>query len=231
MSSNQQGNHPSLSTGVDPAAAPSSTANLALPPKQPARVPGKPPLPQVTKPPSNTRGRPSSNPKGVLPALGIRPTASASKDGIVKDVVEKESSKQQVEGTPKLKNNNAKPAESVAMDAERTQFEAKLGNVGRQLETELRSMEDEIGRKEEEYIAKTWSHGNVLRGWEGLVRRVERERGGTGSGTGTGAPKYRKTRPSDRIFSLSSGTSQFRKNNPEVMILKRGIEKKKKKKR
>lgn len=117
------------------------------------------------------------------------------------------------------------------MEAERAQFEAKLGKVCRKLETELHALEDQIGRREEEYITKTWSHGNVMRGWEGFVRRVERERGGTASGTGTGAPKYRKTRLSDRIFSLSSGTSQFRKDNPDVMILKKGIEKKKKKKR
>lgn len=122
-----------------------------------------------------------------------------------------------------------KAEEQEQVETHRLALEDKLNALKKQLETELVGLEDEIGRGEEEYITKTWSHGNVMRGWDGFVKRVERERGGNGSGTATGAPKYRKSKPNDRMFSLSSNTSHFRKLNPDVAIVKKGVDKKKKK--
>ncbi|CDF37731.1 unnamed protein product [Chondrus crispus] len=108
-----------------------------------------------------------------------------------------------------------------------------LARTAASLERKVEAVERDIGAMEEEYITSTWAHGNVLRGWDGFVRRVDRgkQMKGGGSGTATGAPKYRKSRPSDRIFSLSSATSKFRRENPDVQIQKRPPDKKKKKKR
>lgn len=129
----------------------------------------------------------------------------------------------------------AKATDAAMLSIERMAFEASLNRASAALEVKLKTLEDDIEQKEEAYITKTWAHGNVMRGWDGFVRRVDRAdrnaNGGTGSGTATGAPKYRKSRPSDRIFSLSSLSSRYRKENPDVLIQKRPPEKKKKKKR
>lgn len=125
-------------------------------------------------------------------------------------------------------------AEASALAAEKAAFDNLLEKTAAGLTKKIQAIEEDIEMKEEEYITKTWAHGNVMRGWDGFVRRVDRANKnatGTGSGTATGAPKYRKSRPSDRFFSLSSSTSNFRKENPDVQIQKRPPEKKKKKKR
>lgn len=119
------------------------------------------------------------------------------------------------------------------MAAERANLENLLQQTETDLLNSLRQVEHDIESKEDQYIRVTWPHGNVLRGWDGFGRRVERTDKavtGNGSGVATGAPKHRKARASDRIFSLSSSTSIFRKQNP-FAVIQRPITNKKKKKR
>lgn len=134
-----------------------------------------------------------------------------------------------------MKTTAGKAADTALLNTERSAFEASLQQASTTLEAKLKALETDIEQKEEQYITKTWAHGNIMRGWDGFVRRVDRADrnapGGTGSGTATGAPKYRKSRPSDRIFSLSSLSSRYRKENPDLLIQKRPPDKKKKKKR
>lgn len=89
-------------------------------------------------------------------------------------------------------------------------------------------------RREDAYIAATWAHGNLMRGWDGYCRRVDRAPApGNGSGTATGAPKQRKVRPSDRMFSMVSSTSAIRMEGVgnDAGARKGGVQKQKKKKR
>ena len=127
-----------------------------------------------------------------------------------------------------------KAAEASTVASERATLEAFLENARSDLTAKLAKIEADIDTQEEDYIRSTWAHGNVLRGWDGFGRRVDRAEKlatGNGSGVSTGAPKHRKARPSDRIFSLSSSSSNFRKENPDVLIQKRSATTKKKKKR
>lgn len=205
-----------------------------MPPKHIPRAQGKPPLPpsrqtDVARPRAPAVKAPTSAkppiPIGLnSPAVKEIVSNGLDRDFVVKKVLD-------VKEKPKPVASAIRTEDKEQSDVARASFEELLAKVGGELEIGLMGLEDDIGRSEEEYIAKTWAHGNVLRGWDGFVRRVERDRGGTGSGTATGAPKYRKVKLSDRIFSLSSTTSKFGKENPEVMILKKGIDKKKKKKR
>ncbi|PXF40325.1 hypothetical protein BWQ96_09981 [Gracilariopsis chorda] len=125
-------------------------------------------------------------------------------------------------------------AEKAAIAAERAALQQNVTQQITALEADIERIETDIARMEEDYIKTTWAQGNVLRGWDGFGRRVDRtERTATGNGSGvaTGAPKHRKSRPNDRIFSLSSSTSSFRKENPDVQIARRSTVQKKKKKR
>jgi Histone acetyltransferase subunit NuA4 len=97
----------------------------------------------------------------------------------------------------------------------------------------VRRAEEAVAEAEDKYINMTWTHGNLMRGWEGYCRRVDRApQHGNGSGTATGAPKQRKVRPSDRMFSMTSSTSAIRRENSQAEIpLRKGpnlIRKKKK---
>lgn len=131
---------------------------------------------------------------------------------------------------------------------EMSRFEALLQTHVVATDARLDQVEERIERREDEYIGKTWSHGNVMRGWESFARRVDRQAdkdgcGGSGGGASGGGssgvggasagPKLRKARAGDRMFSLSSASSRFRRENPDALAHKRGgaIQKKKKKKR
>lgn len=112
---------------------------------------------------------------------------------------------------------------------ERTKLARQLERTSQSLKRKLLHLDNTVTAKEEEYIAGTWSSGNVLRGWDPLVRKQDRNKNtGNGSGSATGAPKHRKPRPTDRIFSLSSSTSQIRKDGVDP---KKIADRKKKKKR
>jgi hypothetical protein len=97
----------------------------------------------------------------------------------------------------------------------------------------VRDADATVAEREDAYISATWAHGNLMRGWEGYCRRVDRApTPGNGSGTATGAPKQRKLRPSDRMFSMTSATSAVRADAGHVDFgVKRGGVPKKKKKR
>jgi Histone acetyltransferase subunit NuA4 len=92
-----------------------------------------------------------------------------------------------------------------------------------------------VAEAEDKYINLTWTHGNLMRGWEGYCRRVDRApQHGNGAGTATGAPKQRKVRLSDRMFSMTSSTSALRVESSSADIPLRkglGVFKKKKKAR
>lgn len=112
--------------------------------------------------------------------------------------------------------------------------EKSMSKIADGLRKKLKDLENEIDKDEEQYMSKTWAHGNIMRGWDGFIRRVDRvekQPTGNGAGVGTGAPKTRKPRLNDRFLSLSSATSKYRKDNPEVFIQKRGVMMKKKRKR
>lgn len=112
-------------------------------------------------------------------------------------------------------------------------------------EQDLLKFESDIESKEDEYISRTWAHGNVIRGWDNFIRRAERSErakmaagneggsnpggggndggGMTGGASGKGAPnqKVRKARTADHIFSLSSSSSKIRREHPDLQIPKR----------
>lgn len=113
---------------------------------------------------------------------------------------------------------------------ERTKLARSLERTSQSLKRKLQHLETNVANEEEKYIATTWSSGNIMRGWDPLVRRPDRNNKNTGNGSGsaTGAPKHRKPRPTDRIFSLSSSTSQIRKDGVDP---KKIADRKKKKKR
>lgn len=136
--------------------------------------------------------------------------------------------------TTKAEKAAEKAAEQSALTTSRASLEKKISQNATQLTSKLTNLESTIDKLEQDYIRTTWAHGNVLRGWDGLTKRPDRHdkaHPGDGSGVATGAPKHRKSRPSDRIFSLSSSTSHFRQKNPDVLIQKRPLINKKKKKR
>lgn len=97
----------------------------------------------------------------------------------------------------------------------------------------VRATDVKTAELEDRYIAATWAHGNLMRGWDGYCRRVDRApKSGNGSGTATGAPKQRKVRPSDRMFSMTSSSSAIRQENLGAeLVIRKGTSQKKKKKR
>lgn len=120
------------------------------------------------------------------------------------------------------------------LDVERQKLMKQLEKSEGTLIKRLAAIEGSIGELEETYITSTWAHGNVIRGWDGYIRRVDRNNknsAGNGSGSATGAPKVRKMRVTDRIFSLSSVSSHLRKEVDETAALKKSQPPKKKKKR
>ncbi len=131
----------------------------------------------------------------------------------------------------RLKENSASPPPEHDIDvaAERAKFARSLDKIQASLKKKLAEVEASISKQEEDYIVSTWSSGNIMRGWD-AVRKVDRpnKASGNGSGTATGAPKHRKPRPSDRLFSMSSDTSKLRREGAD---LKKQANQKKKKKR
>lgn len=128
----------------------------------------------------------------------------------------------------------AAAAVAASLAAESLALQNKLESTTDDLEKQLQELEGDIQKKEEEYITSTWAHGNAIRGWDGFSRRVgrtEKSPTGNASGSATGAPKFRKDRPSDRVFSLSSSTSKFRLAHPDAIIQKRPTTVPKKKKK
>jgi hypothetical protein len=113
-----------------------------------------------------------------------------------------------------------------------------LANLGRAVDEAtdaVRLADAAVAEAEDKYINMTWTHGNLMRGWEGYCRRVDRApQHGNGAGTATGAPKQRKVRLSDRMFSMTSSTSALRVESSSADIPLRkglGLFKKKKKAR
>lgn len=128
-----------------------------------------------------------------------------------------------------------KESDAAEAEADRQKLARLLEKTQASLNKKLGSLETNISQLEEDYISATWAHGNVIRGWDGFipVRRADRpdKNAGNGSGSATGAPKHRKPRYTDRIFSLSSSSSQIRKDNVDTSNAKKTAQQKKKKKR
>lgn len=125
-------------------------------------------------------------------------------------------------------------AAAMAAENEKAQLLKLLEKTKSGLSKKLVNVENELSEMEENYITKTWTHGNVIRGWEGYIRRADRSDKsavGNGSGSATGAPKYRKARHTDRIFSLSSSSSQARRDSADSHGIRKSTNPKKKKKR
>lgn len=129
-----------------------------------------------------------------------------------------------------------------AAQAELAAVERALQKRARALQGELREIESGIAKREDEYIAQTWAHGNVIRGWDNFVRRAERAEAASGTveksskeksgGAIQGSASGRKARVNDHIFSLSSSTSKVRKEHPDAAMPKRtSVAPKRKKKR
>lgn len=146
-------------------------------------------------------------------------------------------------GTVQGKRERASKEESVAvaspaelegeMVMERTKLARSLERTSQSLKRKLHALDTSVTEQEEDYIATTWSSGNIMRGWDPLVPKRDRSGSnknntGNGSGSATGAPKHRKPRHTDRIFSLSSSTSQLRRDGVDP---KKIADRKKKKKR
>ncbi len=178
------------------------------------------PAPDATPQDTGATGAASSG--GVAAAAkGVRGAAAAKrKDNPVSSPKE---------GSP------AKDAEPPSpLDLERQKLMKLLEKSSMSLTKRLGNIESNLSELEEAYITDTWPHGNVIRGWDGYIRRVDRPNknsAGNGSGSATGAPKFRKPRATDRIFSLSSRTSAIRKEVAETQAYKKGTQSKKKKKR
>lgn len=131
----------------------------------------------------------------------------------------------------RMKDSTATPTPEVDVDVgvERAKFARTLDKLHSSLKRRLSEIEVTISKQEEDYIATTWSSGNIMRGFD-AVRKADRpnKASGNGSGTATGAPKHRKPKPTDRLFSMSSDTSKLRRDN---LDLKKQANQKKKKKR
>lgn len=69
-----------------------------------------------------------------------------------------------------------------------------------------------VAQREDEYITATWTHGNLMRGWDSYARKVDRNptAGSLSAAAAPGGLKQRKVRPTDRMFSMTSGTSSVR---------------------
>lgn len=154
--------------------------------------------------------------KSALPDVGID---SRSRDESQKD------------NNKSVPSEHHASAESLLKMLKRASAEAKSA---------VQRCEDRVAELEDAYIVRTWAHGNLMRGWDGYVRRVDRapnttltSTAGTGAGTATGAPKQRKLRPSDRMFSITSSTSAIRLEgvSADAGVRKAGAVLKKKKKR
>lgn len=200
-------------------------------------VPSKHPKPSKSLPHSLN---PSRMPTPTAAAFPQKPAPSsqtpADPQAPDKHVSNKSPPESRVPKQPTAKADKAaeKAAEQAALTAARASLHKSISQNATQLTATLTDLEATIDKLEQDYIRTTWAHGNVLRGWDGLTKRLDRHDkapSGNTSGVATGAPKHRKSRPSDRIFSLSSSTSQFRRQNPDVLIQKRSLISKKKKKR
>lgn len=187
-----------------PSTSPAPSSRLPLPSRTPSASPSPPPSASARNP-------------------SPYPTSSAP-----------DSEKPDKKKSSKAEKAAEAAAEAAALATERAALQATLDAHHAKLSQRLVKLETEIGLAEDDYIRITWAHGNVLRGWDGFGRRVDRAEKSAGSastGLATGAPKHRKSRPADRIFSLTSATSTFRAQNPDAVIQKRAVPTKKKKKR
>ena len=199
-----------------------SLGRKALHSRLPMRIPSRSPTP-TSRPPWPSR-TPSASPSPQPSASARDPSPFRSGDF----------SKPERKKSSKAERLAEAAAEAALIATERDSMQSLVETQYGKLKQQLSKMEAEIGVSEEEYIRSTWAHGNVLRGWDGFGRRVDRAEksaNSSSSGLATGAPKHRKSRPADRIFSLTSATSTFRAQNPEAVIQKRQTSQKKKKRR
>jgi Histone acetyltransferase subunit NuA4 len=125
---------------------------------------------------------------------------------------------------------------STPLDPAVTAVLGVLGRAVAESRADVAKADASVAEHEDRYISMTWAHGNLMRGWDSYCRRVDRApHAANGSGIGTGAPKQRKLRPSDRMFSIVSSTSAVRADGglSGDLSLKAmpGVQKKKKKKR
>ncbi|CAN8076788.1 unnamed protein product [Agarophyton chilense] len=218
----RKNSHRPLAAKAPRGLAPSTPTAHSAPPSAPGTPAPAPPKAEPKKIPS-TRSRPSVAGKTLIEKPRVGKVASKAL-----------ASKLSVKAEKAAEKAAERAAESAALAAERLALENVIEQSMAALQREVHVIERDISSMEEDYIKSTWAQGNVLRGWDGFGRRLDRsERAVTGNGSGvaTGAPKHRKSRLSDRIFSLSSSTSPFRIENPDVQIGKRGGVQKKKKKR
>lgn len=118
-----------------------------------------------------------------------------------------------------LKATPQRPMKSTARGAGSSHAdvlsELKMMQRGkRELEEKLGRVERQIFDIEASYLEETWSYGNVVRGWDGFVKRelksddpglsVTRS---VAFGGGSNPTRFRKMKDSDRIFSKSSVTA------------------------
>lgn len=164
----------------------------------------------------------SSNASGAVSVPSSRARTSSARRA-------KESAASSADGV------SGRELDSSEAEAERQKLARTLEKTHSGLKKKLANLESNISELEEDYISCTWTHGNVIRGWDGFIpiRRADRpnKNAGNGSGSATGAPKHRKPRYTDRIFSLSSASSQIRKDNADSNGVKKSNNQKKKKKR
>jgi Histone acetyltransferase subunit NuA4 len=127
----------------------------------------------------------------------------------------------------------APPVPVPALDPQVSAALEMLKKAADRADAAVEDADAQVAELEDKYIAATWAHGNLMRGWDGYCRRVDRAPAvaGNGAGTATGAPKQRKLRPSDRMFSMTSATSAVRldSNVADFGIKKGGTHKKRKK--
>lgn len=104
----------------------------------------------------------------------------------------------------------AKRSANPAVDA----VLAKLKKQVKASQAAVADADHAVTLREDEYITATWTHGNLMRGWDSYVRKVDRApKTGNLSGASVGGglkQKQRKVRATDRIFSLTSRSSAVR---------------------
>lgn len=82
-----------------------------------------------------------------------------------------------------------------------------LARGKRELDDKLRKVETQIFDLEASYLEETWPHGNVVKGWDGFVKREKKSSGEDGGAPAASSQRYRKLRESDKVFSRSSTTA------------------------
>lgn len=80
----------------------------------------------------------------------------------------------------------------------------------KELEEELKRVEDQIHHLETSYLEETWYIGNVVKGFEGFLSNRSR--------SSTSHMKKSKYKDSDRLFSNSSGNTKIEIPKPEVLL-------------